>query len=256
MNGKRTRAAALFAILVCVGLLIAAPVFSQAKKVYVNGFDGNYPPFTYIDKDGKPDGIYIQVAKWIAKEMGFEIEFKAVAWDAIIPTLQAKKIDFISTMTPTPERMKVVDFTSPVVDATFLAVVVREDSDLTMATALIGKNAIAVDRGASAEDWINTNLVQAGILPQAKFKLYDNALLAIQDVENGRANASINDEFMVREAIKGRPMKVIGLITAPDSDNFAVRKEDVELKRLLNEGIKRIRQSPYYEQLVKQYLKK
>ncbi|NLX49404.1 MAG: transporter substrate-binding domain-containing protein, partial [Methanospirillum sp.] len=45
--------------------------------------------------DGTFVGFDIDSARWIADKMGFEVEFQAVAWDGIIPALQAKKIDMV-----------------------------------------------------------------------------------------------------------------------------------------------------------------
>ena len=48
-----------------VGLAVAAalvvwtlPGMAQ-EKVYINGFDAAYPPFSFVDKDGKPAGFDI-----------------------------------------------------------------------------------------------------------------------------------------------------------------------------------------------------
>ncbi len=254
MRSKKLITVLALSLIALIWVSSGTGLWAQAKKVYINGFDGNYPPFTYIDKKGNPAGADIEAVKWIAKEMGFEVKFKAVAWDAIIPTLQARKIDFISTMTPTEERKKVVDFSTPYWE-TGLAVVVREDSDLNIVSALNGKGIVGVDRGAASETWINNNLVKTGILPKNKLKLYDNAILAIKDVINRRIGASVNDELMVKEATKGKPLKIVGVINTGSTNNFAVRKGDKNLKQLLDEGVKRLLESPEWAKIVATYLK-
>ena len=65
------------------------------KARYVIGVDGAYPPYSSQEKDGNFVGFDIESARWIADKMDFDVEFQAVAWDGIIPTLQAEKIDMI-----------------------------------------------------------------------------------------------------------------------------------------------------------------
>ena len=86
--------------------------WAEEKKTYIVGIDGDYYPFSYIDKDGSPAGFDVESIQWIAQEMGFEVKIVPIAWDGIVPSLLAKKIDMIySGMTVTEERKEKVDFT-------------------------------------------------------------------------------------------------------------------------------------------------
>ena len=51
-----------------------------ADKVYINGFDAAYPPFSFVDKNGKPSGFDIDSINWIAKEMGFKVKHRPTDW--------------------------------------------------------------------------------------------------------------------------------------------------------------------------------
>lgn len=88
--------------------------FAQ-DKVYINGIDANYPPFSFIDKNGNPDGLDVKAVDWIAEEMGFKVKHQPTEWDAIIPSLKNKKIDMIASgMTVTEERKKRLIFPFPI----------------------------------------------------------------------------------------------------------------------------------------------
>lgn len=52
------------------------------------------------------------------------------------------------------------------------------------------------------------------------------------------------DEPIIDKAIEGKPLKKIGVISTGEEYAIAVRKEDTELKALLNEGLKRLMSSP------------
>lgn len=59
------------------------------------------------------NGYDVQVAKYIAAELGMSLEIYAYEWDALIPAVQSGAVDgIIAGMSPTAERMLEVDFTN------------------------------------------------------------------------------------------------------------------------------------------------
>jgi len=234
---------------ICLGLSIGV----AADKVYINGFDAAYPPFTFIDKNGKPAGFDIDSIDWIAKEMGFEIKHQPTDWAAIVPSLKAKKIDMIASgMSITPERQQAVNFCEPYWEVKQL-LVVKKDSPFTVEEALQPGRKIGLLRGSAESKWITENLLKKGY----KFKLlqYDTTELAIEEVANGRADAATVSNTALKEAVdKGLPVKSIGSYGQPDVDyGYAVRKEDTKLHEMLNEGLKRLKPSAYWNELVKKW---
>ena len=58
------------------------------------------------------NGYDVQVAKYIAAELGMSLEIVANEWDSLIPAVQSGAVDgIIAGMSPTEERMQEVDFT-------------------------------------------------------------------------------------------------------------------------------------------------
>ncbi len=199
------------------------------KKVYINGIDANFVPFAYIDEKGNPTGFDVDCVNWIAEEMGFEVKHQPISWDSIVPNLTAKKIDFIASgLSITAERKKVIDFTIPYWFIDFV-VVARENTDLNIITALSGKYTVAVSRGCSAQEWIQTNLVKTGMFGEDKFVNCESALMALNDVASGRSDSTIGDDTMLGLAIKGKPLKILGAIKTGEAYAYGVRKDDQEL---------------------------
>ena len=230
------------------------------KPVYVDGIDAAFPPFAYIDKNGNPTGFDVEAIQWIANEMGFEVKIVPVDWDAIIPTLKAGNIDLIASgMTITPERQKQVDFTDPYWRIN-LAVVVREvkgdDGALVpqynIFSAVAPGRTVGVQRGTTSQDWLTENLIDAGV--GIKLKLYDNFLLALEDLLIGRIDAVVMDEPTARSAIAGKSAAVVGTIETGEIYGYAVRKGDTKLLSLLNEGLRRLKASPEWDKLVQKWL--
>lgn len=69
--------------------------------VEISGMAGSYA-----------NGYDVQVAKYIAAELGMSLEIYALEWDALIPAVQSGTVDgIIAGMSPTAEREESVDFT-------------------------------------------------------------------------------------------------------------------------------------------------
>jgi len=229
---------------------------SAAEKVYINGIDANFPPFAFVDKSGNPDGFDVKSLDWIAKEMKFKVKHQPMDWDGIIPSLKAKKIDIVASgMSITDERKKEVNFTVAYYKIKQV-LVGKKDAKITAEKALADGNKIGVQRGTTEAKWIEENLIKkAG----KKFELvqYDSAPLAIEDVVNGRIVAAAMDDAPALDAAKKKPVKILGGFGMKDEDfGYAIRKEDTEFLKKVNEGLKKLMKSPYWAELKKNYIDK
>ena len=71
-----------------------------------------YPPFTSKDASGKWVGFEVDLMDAVCAELKAKCEIVEVAWDGIIPALQANKFDVIwSSMSITDKRKETIDFT-------------------------------------------------------------------------------------------------------------------------------------------------
>ena len=238
-----------------LSLLVSLTVSRAAaeEKVYVNGIDANFPPFAYVDKNGNPDGFDVKSLDWIAKDQGFKVKHKPMDWDGIIPSLNAKKIDIIASgMSITEKRKEQVNFTVPYWKIQQV-LVAKKDSEMTVAQILDKGNKIGVQRGTTEAKWIEENLIKKG---GKNFTLvyYDSAPLAVEDVLNGRIVGAAMDDAPAKDAVRKKPVKIVGQFGMPDEDfGYAVRKEDTELLKKLDAGLKKLMASPYWEELKKKY---
>jgi polar amino acid transport system substrate-binding protein len=117
---RRTRRALLAALLVSPALALTAPAAhadaldnitkSGVLKVAV---PEDYPPFGSVGPDMKPQGYDIDTAALLAKSMNVKLELVPVNSANRIPYLQTNKVDLvISSLGKTPEREKVIDFST------------------------------------------------------------------------------------------------------------------------------------------------
>lgn len=227
-----------------------------AEKVYINGIDANFPPFAYVDKNGNPDGFDVKALDWIAKEMGFKVKHQPMDWDGIIPSLKAKKIDIVASgMSITDERKKQVSFTTPYWKIKQV-LVAKKDAKVTAEQAMADGNKIGVQRGTTEAKWIEENLIKkAG--KKIELVQYDSAPLAVEDVLNGRIIAAAMDDAPALDAAKKKPVKILGGFGMADElFGYAIRKEDTEFLKKVNEGLKKLMKAPYWAGLKKTYIDK
>ena len=72
----------------------------------------DFPPYGFVGTDLQPQGLDVDMAKYIATKLGAKIELVPVTSANRIPYLQTRKADLvISTLGKNPERMAVIDFT-------------------------------------------------------------------------------------------------------------------------------------------------
>src|SRR5690606_23356865 len=69
---------------------------SSSGPVYVVGTEAAYPPFEMINEQTQEfEGFDIELMQAVAEEAGFQVQFQNLAWDALVPALQAGQIDLI-----------------------------------------------------------------------------------------------------------------------------------------------------------------
>ncbi len=112
-HGLMAVVAATIALSVPAAQADALADIKKAKKVRV-GIDLGLPPYGMMDDKLQPAGVDVEVARKLAKDLGVELEIVSSTGASRIPNLQTNKADLIiSTLSITPERAKVVDFSVP-----------------------------------------------------------------------------------------------------------------------------------------------
>src|SRR5450830_1009939 len=85
----------------------------QARKIRV-GIGMDVPPYGMKDSQLKAIGSDVETAQLIAHDMGVALEIVPASAANRIPYLQTDKVDMIiASLSVTPEREKVIDFSLP-----------------------------------------------------------------------------------------------------------------------------------------------
>lgn len=135
----------LFAAMAVAALALTgcgAPAESKEDKdTFVVGMECAYAPFNWksntetdtsvpLGSSGYADGYDVHVAKAVADKLGMKLKVKQIAWDGLIPALEADEIDaVIAGMTADKDREEGVDFTKPYYDSEGMIMIVRKDGE-------------------------------------------------------------------------------------------------------------------------------
>lgn len=119
----------------------------QKSRLIKIAIPTDFPPYGFVGTDLQPQGLDIDMAKYIGAKMGVKVELVPVTSANRIAYLQTKKADLvISTLGKNPEREKVIDFTSAY-SPFFQAVYASKSLAIKSMDDLKGKS-VAVTRGA------------------------------------------------------------------------------------------------------------
>ncbi|MBO6758875.1 MAG: ABC transporter substrate-binding protein [Roseibium sp.] len=220
------------------------------------GTEGAYPPFNSLTADGQLVGFDIDIADALCAQMKVECEFVVQDWDGMIPALQAGKFDaVIASMSITEERLQKVDFSNKYYN-TPPAIAVPKDSTLTGTT---DADLAGVALGAQSST-THSNYAEEK-LPSADLKLYPTPDEYKLDVANGRIDAVIDDVVVLSDWLAtedGACCKLLGTLTPDPVINgagagIAIRKDNPELKAMLNDAIAAILANGTYKEINDKY---
>ena len=112
---------------------------TEGSTTLVMGTSADYPPYESIDlATGEIIGFDIDIAKYITSELGYTLQIEDMDFNALIPAMEAGRVDFVlAGMTPTEERKTNVDFSDIYYEAVNL-IVTKEKTNVSTLEDLAG----------------------------------------------------------------------------------------------------------------------
>lgn len=227
----------------------------KKNKKLVVATSPDYPPFEFmVSENGKSKivGADIDLAQKIADKLGVELELKAMDFDALLPALQAGKVDVVITgMTPNEKRKKAVDFSDIYFKGENAVIANAKDAGKFTSEDQLKKAKLGVQKGSIQETYVKDNL---------KVTNY-KALVAvpdlIADMKNGNIDAVVlNSKVAGINVTKYDGIKVVEnlkLTSGGDEEAMAVaikKGDNADLIKLTNEVIKELQDSGEYDKIL------
>ncbi|HOT91532.1 MAG TPA: basic amino acid ABC transporter substrate-binding protein [Anaerolineae bacterium] len=224
----------------------------QRSQKIVVATDATWPPMEFVDENKQIVGFDIDLMNAIAKEAGFQVEYKNVAWDGIFAGLAAGEYDaIISSVTITDERRQQYDFSDPYINAGQI-VVVRADSDITGPETLSGHTV-----GAQIS---TTGAFEVQKMSGVTLKEYDEVGLAFEDLVAGRIDAVVCDtpvaaDFALQREEYRAKLKIVGDSFTEEYYGILVQKGNTELLSKINKGLAAVKAKGLDKELQEKWLR-
>lgn len=192
----------------------------QRDKIIV-GVKYDTKPFGFINEQQQLVGYDIDLAKYIAASLlgdKNKVEFKQVTPSSRILALNSGQVDMIiATMTITPQRREVVDFSMPYY-VTGQSVLIPRESTIKTVSDLNGKKVIIIF-GTISEKNLRLIAPDANVIG---FKTYTSGYDALKQ---GRADAMTSDDtILMGFAMSDNSLKLLPMVFSKEPYAIAFKK--------------------------------
>ncbi|HEY9089899.1 MAG TPA: ABC transporter substrate-binding protein [Anaerolineaceae bacterium] len=229
----------------------------SAGKLVV-GTSPDYPPFESKDATGKFEGFDVDLMNEVAKRMGVTVEWTDMPFDSLVAAVQTGKLDAsISAFNYDEERAKQVDFTEAYYTAKDGFLVADTFAGTISKPEDVAAYKVGAQSGTVQADWIDANLVQAGLLPAENFLLYERVDQAALDVKAGRIDVLMGDNIPLAALAADLGGLKVAFEDTVASGEFMIilPKEEAELQAELNKAIAALQSEGFIDQLAQKWFK-
>ena len=216
-----------------------APAENESKETIVVGLDDTFAPMGFRDESGELIGFDIDLANKVGEELGVNIEFKPIDWNAKEMELKAGTIDCVwNGMSVTPERKENMALSDKYLNNKIVLMALADsDTDVTDASQLadlkigtqVDSSALGVLKSNEAYDSFKDNVQE-----------YDTYDTAIMDLKAGRIDVIAVDQVLGEYTNNnlGGEMKECTYDLGDDFYVIGFAKDNTELRDKVNDALK------------------
>ena len=217
-----------------------------------------FPPWEMLDaQTQQPTGFDVDFAAAVAKQMGVKSEHKNIAFDGLIPALQAGQCDaIISGLYDKPARREVVDFVHYAFTGNSIFVKANSDIKLSAFDDLSGKKvSVGVGTGPEADLKAANERLKAAGKPEIQIVSMPSTADAIQQLTAGLVEAYAGSTDQGGYFDKQQPGQI--RLASPQVSalpvGIATLHKDKDLHEAFASAVAEVRKSGEYEALLKKW---
>ena len=233
------------------GTASATPTLDAIRErgQLILGTESTYPPFEFIVIENGQSvgaGFDVMLAQKIAEQLGVTLVTSEMAFDSLIPAIQAGTIDIAASMTPTDERKQAVDFSENYYETSNVFLVRKgEEGNFTSAESFDGKT-IGAQVGTAQNDLVVNDMTNAQSL------LLPKVTTLVQELKTGNIDAICMEKPAGDIYAAAYPDLVIADYVVADAAGgvaFPAAKGQDDLIAFINETIEELKASGELEKL-------
>jgi polar amino acid transport system substrate-binding protein len=230
----------------------AAADTGDGTFVFKHGFDLDYPPYSYIDDDGKTGGFDVEMAQAVCDYYGWEYQAVPFNWDAKDAELNAGSCDCIWSGFTMNGREDDYLWSKAYSDNTQM-IMVNKNSDIKTLADLKGK-IVGVQTSTSAYDMLNEGDQKALRDTFADMPVYETYTIAFNDLKAGAIDA-IAIDVTSGNYLMSNETDYVYLDEELGSEQYAIgfRKDDTELCEKINAALDALVADGTYDEIGKKY---
>ena len=219
--------------------------------------DSDFPPFNYFDEDNTLTGFNVDVARAICLELDAACDIQVRPWAALLPALAKGEAEaVIASHSVTPKTLKVADFTDRYYFTPARFAGKRAMAKLDATPEGLEGMRVAVAKGTAHEAYLRAFFRDSSI------RVFETVELARDALIVGAADLLFDDGISLAFWLNGTASRACcefkgGPFAEPkyfgDGIGIAVKRDDVQLKAMINSALKRMRESGRYEELLLRY---
>lgn len=220
-------------IIIIFMLLLPASLSARELKVVL---DKDYPPFTYIDRDGNLVGICVEFWKLFTEKTGIKVRLIPVEWTKAHEMMINREADVIDTIFKTPTREKYLDFTEPLF---YITSSVYYRKNLTNISSINDITPYIV--GVKEKDALID--ISLSINKDIKFVYYKNYSDIVEAARIGKISVFLMDDIPANYYLVQKNILYEFTKTKPFTSNYlylATQKGNTEVLSILKEGLSKI----------------
>ena len=224
---------------------------SLTQKTLTLGLSADYPPFEFKNK-GEIVGFDVDLAEEIGRELGRKIVIQDMDFSALIPALQAGRIDCaMSGFTITEERKKNIDFSEIYFNTSF-ALLVKKESAFSKSEDFKGKR-IGAQLGTTMEKY---GKEQSQLYPGMEILALGKNPVLIQELKSGRLDGVLSEEIQAVAFAQANPALRYVHLSESNEGYVAAFRLKSQLKDQFNFLLSKLKNTGKIDQLRKKWLGK
>lgn len=219
--------------------------------------EGEFPPFNYYDDEGVLSGFNVDLARAICLEAGAACDIKVRPWEELLVALRRGDADaVIAAHRVTAGGLSEVDFSdryfyTPGRFAGRSGEAAREITPEGLDGATVG-----VAKGSAHEAFVKA------FFRDSRIVLFENPELAREALQQSKVDLVFDDAISLAFWLNGSLSRQCcefagGAFLEPryfgDGLAVALPRNDPQIKALINDALKRVRQSGRFQELVERY---
>lgn len=222
---------------------------SEEKEVLEMATSADFPPFESRNTDGDFIGFDIDLANYVADELGYELEITDMNFDGLVGALQNNRVDIVlAGMSADEDRSKNVDFSTAYNHSGEMFVTLK-DSEITSLEDIEGKT-VGVQLGTIQQE--GAKKIQEDI--DHEIKAVDTGSILIQELISNRIDVAYMDKAVATGYIEEQDLAGFDDPTTSSPGMAIAFPKGSELVDKVNEVLAQAEESGYLQELKDEWL--